>query len=175
MGLLYNDLDDSTRHYMIKEFDHDITNRSMYFSKRLTQDGEKVWPTILLEAISYYNDEWLKDEIIRRSILVAFETRRSKNGFSQAKVPVTAPATLAEGEFNRYYIRAICARAIDEKISSVIAYRARFSSTPRPESEAKIGHPYDPKFLLADLRSSPGEEPQCGFPGPNSGLSIQLP
>ena len=45
---------------------------------------------------------------------------------------------------------------------------------PRPESEAKIGERYDPKVVLADMREHVGVETSSGFPGPNTGLSVNL-
>jgi hypothetical protein len=46
----------------------------------------------------------------------------------------------------------------------------------RSASEAKIGTQVDARALLADLRSHQGLEPALGLPpGPNSGLSVELP
>lgn len=92
------------------------------------------------------------------------------------KVPINAPQRLAEGEFNRFYIRGLCLRALDEGKSTVVVYRARHSSSPRLESEELIGSAFDAKALLEDLRESPGVDTALGLPpGPNSGLSARLP
>ena len=53
-------------------------------------------------------------------------------------MPLKAQETLSEGEFNRFYCKALCARSISEGISKVIAYRAKQVENPRPESEAII-------------------------------------
>jgi hypothetical protein len=105
------------------------------------------------------------------------ETRRAASGKTTvAKVPVTAPDTLAEGEFNRFYCRGVCLRAISEGKTHVRVYRAKHVDNPRPESQAKIGALAEAEKLLSDLRANPGVEPALGIPpGPNSGLSIQLP
>lgn len=93
-----------------------------------------------------------------------------------AQVPVTAPDTLSEGEFNRYYVRGVCRRAIADRVQKVEVYRARHSDNPRQESEALIGKEIDPTALLTDLRNSQGVEPALGIPpGPNSGLCVFLP
>lgn len=41
------------------------------------------------------------------------------------KVPVTAPETLSEGEFNRFYARGLCRVAISLGIAAVQVYRAK--------------------------------------------------
>jgi len=95
--------------------------------------------------------------------------------FTTAKIPVTAPDTLAEGEFNRFYARGLCARAIDNGIKEVVVYRGKEVQQPRAESQAMIGKKIDATVLLEDLRNSPGVEPALGLPpGPNSGLTVHL-
>ena len=85
--------------------------------------------------------------------------------------------TLAESQFNRYYIRALCRRALEDGIEALVIYRAKPVATPRPESEALVETTIDPAALLEDLRAHTGEEtPALGVPaGPNSGISVRLP
>jgi hypothetical protein len=45
---------------------------------------------------------------------------------------------LAEGEFNRFYIRALCVRAIEDGLPEVIVYRAKEVQSARPESARMI-------------------------------------
>jgi hypothetical protein len=70
-----------------------------------------------------------------------------------AKVPITAPETLAEGEFNRFYARGLCLRAMAQGIESLVVYRAKDVVNPRPESVALIGKSLPAKQLLDDLRA----------------------
>jgi hypothetical protein len=96
-------------------------------------------------------------------------------GYTVSKVPRTAPITLAEGEFNRFYLRGLCQRAIEAGGPAIEIYRARASVTPRPESEAMIGRHLDADKLLVDLREHVGVDTALGLPpGPNSGLSGRL-
>lgn len=88
-------------------------------------------------------------------------------------VPSNAAELLAEGEFNRYYCRALCLRAIAEK-RNLTVYRGRQSDNPRPESEAWVGKQVDPNALLKDLRENTGGEPVMGLPSVNSGLTVRL-
>jgi hypothetical protein len=103
------------------------------------------------------------------------QRRKPKGGFTIAQVPVTAPDTLAEGEFNRFYIRGLCLRAIQDGVAELIVYRAKEVSSPRRESEAMIGARLPPERLLQDIRTHPGVDTAFGLPpGPNSGLSVHL-
>lgn len=109
-------------------------------------------------------------------LLASHSTRQGKNGPIQVKVPITAAETLSEGEFNRFYIRGLCARAIEDGVDAVIVYRARVSTRPRPESEARIGTPLSPAAVLQDLRQRIGTDTALAVPGGvNSGLSVRLP
>jgi hypothetical protein len=107
----------------------------------------------------------------------AFEQRRKrKGGFTSAKAPINASNTLAEGEFNRFYVRGLCLRAIENGIAELEVYRDKSVRQPRLESEAMIGKRIPAQALLNDLKQSPGVEPALGLPpGPDSGLTVRLP
>ena len=92
-------------------------------------------------------------------------------GFIEKDVPYTANETLAEGEFNTYYIRGLCARVIEEKEGQLEIYRAKEVDDPRPESQVMLGQLVDAMQLLTILRN-----PESNFkaiPKPNSGLSVR--
>lgn len=174
MPLDYRNLDQRTRLLAIKELVADCAAKTIYICPRLNQHGVQSWPSLLEEALASNNDGWLANAIRQQGLLNSHEQRKKPTGgFTIAKVPVTAADTLAEGEFNRYYVRGLCLRAIEDNLDFVEVYRARHSENPRPESQAKIGKHYNPNVLLNDLRNSPGVEPALGVPpGPNSGLSV---
>ena len=88
-------------------------------------------------------------------------------------MPRNAPLTLAEGEFNRFYIRALCKFAIYNN-KKIRVYRAKTVSNPRIESEEKIGQILDANCLLNDLRQNVGIDTFLGLPSVNSGLSIEI-
>ena len=92
------------------------------------------------------------------------QRRKRSGGLTTAKVPVTAPDTLSEGEFNRYYARGLCVRVIEESMDQVEVYRGKLVSQPRPESEAMLGKKLSAEALLEDLRNSVGVEPALGLP-----------
>lgn len=169
MGLQYDNLDDATRVHMTAEFERDLGEGNLYISVRLSPEGVEHWPELLRTALAEGTDESLAVEIARPG-------RLNPNDFRQGqpiKMNKDAHITLGEGEFNRFYIRGVCLRSIEEG-RQVVACRARFSSKPRTLSLAVDGCPFDPVLLLEDLRAHPGTEPRHGFPGPNSGMSVRL-
>jgi hypothetical protein len=171
----FRNLDLRTREFMIDELDHDVAEGTVYMSPRLSARGAADYVELLRRAITSHDEQWLANQLRAEGRLNPTEQRRTKSGQTRAQVPVSAPWTLAEGEFNRYYVRGVCRRAIDEDISEVIVYRAQAVANPRAESQRMIGRAVDPHALLTDLRRSPGVEPALGLPpGPNSGISIQL-
>jgi hypothetical protein len=89
---------------------------------------------------------------------------------------INAHEMLAEGEFNRFYIRGLCVRALADGIDEVVVYRAKAVQNARSESEGKIGQRVSADALLVDLRLHKGVDTALGLPpGPNSGLSVHLP
>ncbi|NLE28031.1 MAG: hypothetical protein GX625_22385 [Clostridiaceae bacterium] len=105
----------------------------------------------------------------------ATEQRRTRGGgITTARVPHNAPEMLAEGEFNRFYIRGLCRDIIECGGTEVEIYRGKDVGNPRPESQAMIGKRLPADQLLQDLRASPGVEPALDLPpGPNSGLTAR--
>lgn len=171
MPLNYENLDVTTRKFMQEEIKNDTAKGVLYISNRLNEQGKTLWPSLLLEAAKSGNDASLASKLRSERALKTTELRQEKS----VAVPVTAADTLSEGEFNRYYARGVCLHAISNGSSEVTAYRARTSGSPRASSEAKIGHKYNAKKLLEDLRAHPGVDTALGLPnGPNSGLSVKL-
>jgi hypothetical protein len=161
---------------MQKELELDISRKALYMSPRLNSQGIDVYQSLLNEAIQSYDDLWLADKLQCTNCMNATEQRKKRGGgISIVKVPITAPETLAEGEFNRFYVRGLCIRAIEDGITEVEVCRGKQVNQPRPESEAMIGKHLSARMLLEDLRKSPGVEPALGLPpGPNSGLTVRL-
>jgi len=175
MGIQYDSLDANVRQSMIHELDLDKGDNRLYISPRLTEGGAKEWPELLRDAFSEYDDDWLSAQIRSRGLMRDTEQRRTPKGnFTTARVPHTAPDTLAEGEFNRFYARGLCAVVLATGGTEVEVYRGKEVQNPRPESQAMVGRWLPAQQLLEDLRVSQGVEPALGLPpGPNSGLTIR--
>jgi hypothetical protein len=175
MPLQYADLDPITRRAMVEELDRDIAEGTMHVSPRLRPMAVDEYQHLLRDALRYYDDLWLEERAA--PLLVDFETRRTPRGeVTTAHLPEGAARVLAEGDFNLYYMRGVCRRAIAEGIPDVEVYRARLSLEPRTESSALEGTRINAEQLLADLRAPTPEAlaaPRLGRP--NSGLSVRLP
>lgn len=177
MGLDYKNLDERTRMLMLAEIKRDITEKTLYLSDNLSQRGQLDYPDLLRAAARGGNDVTLGAAILRG--LNSHQAPRLLKSGKHSKPPVMrgdAHKTLSEGEFNRFYIRAICLRAIEDGIQDLVVYRAKAVENPRSASEQMIGQRMPAKALLRDLRAHPGVDTALGLPaGPNSGLCVRLP
>ena len=177
MGLAYRNLDERTRSLMLAEIERDVAANVLYVSDNLSPQGKHDYPNLLRNAARTGTDVALAAQI--KSRLNTHEKPRLLKSGEFSKPPVmrsNAHEMLAEGEFNRFYIRAVCLRAIEDGIAQVIVYRAKHVEHPRSDSEAKIGRAVPAQPLLDDLRAHPGVDTALGLPpGPNSGLSVHLP
>ena len=168
-------LNSKTRTFMLDEVDLDVKQGTLYYSPRLTPEGATQYVALLRDAVQTGDDSTLRTALAKPGVLKAHEERSTARGIITARVPVTAPDTLAEGEFNRFYARGLCRHAIDQGITDVEIYRAKQVENPRPESSAMVGALINASDLLTDLRTHQGVEPALGLPrGPNSGLSVKL-
>jgi len=176
--LKYIDLDDRTRRLMVQEIDRDIKNGSLYLSARLSAVGQADYPALLREATRDHDDGWLEAELRKDGRLNATERRRTPDGKRTiVDVPANAAETLAEGEFNRFYSRALCLRAREDSILQLTVYRAKSVDDPGREAETKVGQGVSPRALLKDLRANPRMDAALGLPTSenNAGLSVRLP
>ena len=174
MSFRFNDLDLHTRALMLDEVDRDARLGVLYRSPRLSPIGQVQYLPALREAVCRGNERTLAREIASRGMLKTYEIRQRGNKAFAVRVPRDAHRTLAEGEFNRFYLRALCLRAQEEGLGQLEIYRAKQVASPRPESEARLGARVDVHTLLHDLRKYVGVETTAHFPAPNSGLSGRL-
>jgi hypothetical protein len=203
------DLDETTRKWMMEEYRRDLDQGTLFVSPLLTDRGRREYADLLKEAIEHHDEVWLASalgsgdrmNLTQRSVHqgagaspgTATHTGRppSKNsalgGEESQEMPNSTPEVLAEGEFNRYYARGLCRRAIDEGMDVLEIYRygraagVHFTDQSldvpsEPGIDRTGGTTVDPRELLASLRKSPEEELDTGLPGePDSGLSVRLP
>ncbi|MFG0256723.1 MAG: hypothetical protein ACF8GE_02360 [Phycisphaerales bacterium JB043] len=176
MGLEYKNLDDRTRQLMLAEIERDVDMSTLYVSDNLNERGKAEYSGLLREAAEAGSDNTLATSI--QGLLNSHEKPRRLKSGGFSKPPVmrsNAHIMLAEGEFNRFYMRAVCARAIEDGQSDVTVFRAKAVENARSVSEQMIGQRISASSLLDDLRSRPGVDTALGLPpGPNSGLSVHL-
>ena len=173
MPLHYENLDPITRRFAVAELDRDLAEGTFHASERLRPTAIQSYQRLLREALSYYDDLWLEERA--SDLLVEVEPRRTASGAqTTAKVPGMAARMLAEGDFNRYYMRGVSLRAIDEARQVVEVYRARLSHEPRAESAELEGHRLAATDVLEQLRGTVAVAPDVRLGRPNSGLSVRL-
>ncbi|MBQ1764938.1 MAG: hypothetical protein IIZ92_18845 [Aquincola sp.] len=175
MGIDYQNLDDVTRKHMADE----VALGNHYMSPRLTAAGLAAWPGLLANAVARENDDWLAEQLLAHGHFRSEEsyTRNGKQ-FTRRINQESSAVQLAEGEFNRIYVRALCIRATEAGQDHLVVYRGKAVAQPRPESEAKIGTSVPVVVLLEALRKNDFVtiESALGVPGgPNSGLTCRLP
>ena len=174
MPLQYGNLDPTTRRHALAELDKDIASGDFHASERLRPTTIAEYQRYLREAIRYYDDRWLEEHA--SDLLVDFEHRRTRSGGqTTARLPDMAARMLAEGDFNRYYMRGLALRAIEEGRQVVEVYRARLSLEPRTESAQIEGSRLAAEDVLHHLRGQPVADPAVAALGRvNSGLSVRL-
>jgi hypothetical protein len=169
---LFENLDETTRRYMVIEVEQAIKASQLHLSQRLTAHGREHYPVLLREAVQTGNEDSLASALQQQQCFKEHEPY----GTGIRRVPANAAFTFAEGQFNAFYMRGVCHRAIQEGCL-VEVYRAKKVISERPVSSYQIGQRLDPQQVLLLLRHSPsgrhrGAIVPAGF---NSGLSLRLP
>jgi len=167
----FENLDETTRRYMLIEVEQAIKTSQLHLSRRFTAQGRESYPDLLREAVRTGSEDSLAAALHQQQ---CFE-EREVYGTGTRRVPASAARTFAEGEFNTFYMRGVCHRAIQEGCQ-VEVYRAKEGVTTRSASKLVEGQRHDPKRTLLLFRHSPsGQHRGPGIPaGANSGLSLRL-
>ncbi|SDY83224.1 hypothetical protein [Hymenobacter psychrophilus] len=167
----FEHLDNITRQYMLIEVEQAIKASQLNFSKRFNGTGLELYPGLLREAVTNGTEATLAAALQQHQ---CFNTHE-KRGAETRQVPENAATTFAEGEFNAFYMRGVCHRALQEGCM-VQVYRAKASDMHRKGSELIEGNLENPQRVLLIIRNSlDGSQRGLGMPaGSNSGLSIRL-
>ena len=168
-------LDDKTRDCMLEAISEAEVSGNIYYSKRFNDAGKEQWLPLLKDAAKEHNEHWLAYQLEANALMKDFEdARRPLGGYTIKHVPDTAAETMAEGQFNRFYILGLCKRAKLEGISQLEIYRAKEVSSPRPESQALIGKSISIDDAEAQLLKTSASF-KSSLVKPNSGISVKLP
>ena len=169
-------LDEITRKYMLEAIDDADRIGNIYYSTRFNDAGRREWLWLLKHAAQEHDEQWLAEQVESNHLLRELEGGRTPSGsYSVKNIPQEAAAdTLAEGQFNRFYMLGLAKRARAEGITNLEVYRARETASPRPESEDRIGElvPVDEvEDQLRDTKASL-KSPLLQI---RSGISLKLP
>lgn len=173
MPMHYADMCDELRSLMIDEIE--IDGGAIYHSAYFTEAGAAAWKELLQAACQSGDDASLASQLGATHLKTHHSYLRQGRPVN-ARVPETAAKTIAESNFSRFYLRALCRMALAKGISTVVGYRAMDVERPRPGSQEKIGVAFDAETVLVDLRATMNGEPQHGMPpGVGSGILARLP
>jgi len=168
----FNKLDSRTRELMIEEINNAISDGELYYSTRFNNVGQQGWAGWLVSAAENHDEHWLAFQLESAGAMKEYETRtKPSGGYTTAHIPDTAAETLSDGQFNRFYIAAVCRRAIEDGLSHVRVYRAKLRGEPRAESRALEGTELNASELLESVRNCQSSF-RVELLKPNSGLSV---
>jgi hypothetical protein len=169
MALTLVNLNDIIRKLMLIEVEYDAQRGKTFLSPSLNRTGRTTYLSKLKHSIESEDDLWLANQL--RGYFNPTEPRQAKKGITSAD----GYEILAEDEFNRFYMRALCLYAIDKKIASLIVCKTNQVRSSRTSSKLKIGSSVSPQKLLDDLRDNVGQKTRLGLGDANSLLSVRLP
>lgn len=174
MRFQFKHLDDVTRGYMLEEVQAAREEKNLYYSRRFNDGGVARWPALLQEAARRHDELWLASRLEAEGLMRDLEgSRTPSGGYTIKHVPHTAAVLMAQGQFNRYYMLAVCRRALAERKSSVVVYRAKPRSEQSSEPDDLTGSSLDARVLHSELRlHETSLEHRLLLP--NSGLSVSL-
>ncbi len=169
-------LDETTRKYMLEAIDDADRIGNIYYSTRFNDAGRREWLWLLKHAAQEHDEQWLAEQVESNHLLRELEGGRTPRGnYSVKHIPQEAAAdTLAEGQFNRFYMLGLAKRARAQGIPNLEVYRARETSSPRAESEAMVG-----KLIPVDQVEDELRDTKASLKSPllqiRSGISLKLP
>lgn len=168
-------LDETTRSFMLEAIAEAEASGNIYYSSRFNDSGYQQWIPLLKEAAEAHNEHWLAFQLETRGLMKGFEGAMTPSGgYTVKHVPSFAAETMAEGQFNRFYILGLCKRARTEGVSNLEVYRAKQSAVPRSESQALIGSQFSVDYIESQLLKT-SDSFKSPLVKPNSGLSVKLP
>ncbi len=172
----FDDLDEKTRKYMLEAIDDADRIGNIYYSTRFNEAGRREWLGLLKEAAQAHDEKWLAEQVETNGLMRELEGGRTPRGAYTVKhIPGPAAAdTLAEGQFNRFYMLGLSRRARAEGIPELEVYRARQTAAPRPQSKRLVGRRIPVDQVEDELRDT-----KASLKSPllrvRSGISLKLP
>jgi hypothetical protein len=166
---VFANLTPEVRTHMAAEVAYDQAHGGVYLNKRLSHAGQSAYPKLLSAAVADGDNQTLLASL---DLDRHFYPEQGRDG-SAVPLPVSAVETYIYGEWNKFYMRGLCAYAVEQGIPQLEIYRARPSAVqPSLESRALVGTLVSPDATLAELRVNFNRHV---LGKPNSGLSLRIP
>lgn len=167
----YLKLDKRTRDLMCEEILRAKESDNIYFSTRFNEIGQKNWIRLLRTAAEQFDEHWLAFQLEMAGAMKHLKPQKKPWDYTLEYEPDSSIGILATGQFNRFYMIAICRRALEDNEQFVIVYRAKQRREPREESQILEGTSRDANDLLQELRNKELCL-KCEISRINSGLSL---
>lgn len=175
MSLLLENLDATTREFMLKEVNFDIQTDKVFISDKLNQTGREKYTELLISSITNGNDVTFSKSLQYGCLDKIYQYINTKGTLKTITMPANTAESIAESEFNRYYIRGLCRRTINDGKMSVQIYRASLTKHTKQKAEEKVGQVANAATLLFDLRRNLNLTCYLGIAfDSNTGLSVRL-
>lgn len=140
MAMNFNELNGTTREWMLRRFEAEEFSGNPYRSEALSQAGLADWPDLMRQAITDPdgNEVTLAAGLNRAGYWQATETYVREGVSRQRRVnPIQASERLALTEFNTWYVAGLAARLQEEEVARCRVYRA---GIPKWQSAACSAH-----------------------------------
>jgi uncharacterized protein YjiS (DUF1127 family) len=124
MAMNFEELDDTTRGYMLQEFEAELRSSNPYVSKALSAKGRQAFPDLMRKAIRFGNEESLATDLAGQEYWEPIETYERGGVVRERKRNVRQAAErLALTEFSTWYVRGFAKRLMDEGVTRCQVYR----------------------------------------------------
>jgi hypothetical protein len=176
MPLNLENLEPSTRRYMLEEFEDDLAAGTLYRSPQLSEAGAAHYEEMLRTNLATGTDETFAQALSAFDAVLPPGRWQHSKEVGADNATLAATVLLAEREFHRFYLRGLCRRALDEGIQTLVIYRARPADPGRAPADGMVGVRIAVHSLLEDLRGTFRSLPPHGLPPcRDPGLSVRLP
>jgi hypothetical protein len=118
MAMRFEELDEKTRTYMLREFEAEEASGKPYRGQNLSMQGLEVFPRFMREAIVQGNEQTLTSALNNPQYWHTYK----KSG--KPVKPEDEAERLGLTEFNTWYVRGLSKRLMDEGVKECQAYRA---------------------------------------------------
>ena len=162
----FEDLDVTTRQWMLEEFQQEYNSANPYYGKALTEAGRRAFINEMERVIQDPNGN---------EVALAMALSVPSYWINH---PESNAQRLAITEFNTWYVRGLCRRLIEENVEFCEIYRAGPAAEPRAECTSWEGRQFKVREVYDGHRVRywplPGNPNAFSIPaGPNCHHSIK--
>lgn len=136
----FEELNQTTRNWMLEEFQNEEQSGNPYRSKDMTAHGLTQFARIMKNVIQNEDEVILAEQLSDPSFWNPTYSYIRKDKLITAKLnPAVAAKRLALSEFNTWYVRGLARKLIEEKVEQCEVYRAEAAWEPRSECQDHDG------------------------------------